>query len=323
MNGYEVCERLKSTQALSHVPVIFLSALNEIEDKVKGFHSGAVDYISKPFQFEEVHARVETHLKLHNLQQILKLQNERLEEAVAERTLELAQANTRLSILDSAKDEFLSLISHEFRTPLYGLLGAGEIILETMPATEENAQLRGVFQRSRKRILLILDDAMLLTEIDISGERFRVAQVSLHAVLSRALERTAEFAQFRGVTLTPPTVGQDLVLGDEDLLVRAFHALLETAVKFSEKGETVRLSGAVSPASRTVIIETQGRTIPVPVLAKFFDIFSIVEPITPGGDLGLGPPMAHRILSLFGASVGVENRDPSGIRLSISLRHFA
>src|SRR5580692_6499787 len=98
MNGYEVCERLKSSPALSHVPVIFLSALNEIEDKVKGFHSGAVDYISKPFQFEEVQARVETHLQLHNLQQILKLQNERLEEAVAERTQELAEANTRLTI---------------------------------------------------------------------------------------------------------------------------------------------------------------------------------------------------------------------------------
>ena len=65
MNGYEVCERLKSNAELSDIPVIFLSALNETQDKVKAFRSGAVDYISKPFQFEEVHARVETHLKLH------------------------------------------------------------------------------------------------------------------------------------------------------------------------------------------------------------------------------------------------------------------
>ena len=64
MNGYEVCEQLKSSDRLSGIPVIFLSALNAIEDKVKGFRSGGVDYISKPFQFEEVQARVETHLKL-------------------------------------------------------------------------------------------------------------------------------------------------------------------------------------------------------------------------------------------------------------------
>ncbi len=69
MNGYEVCEQLKSSARLSAIPVIFLSALNAIEDKVKGFRSGGVDYISKPFQFEEVQARVETHLKLRRAQQ--------------------------------------------------------------------------------------------------------------------------------------------------------------------------------------------------------------------------------------------------------------
>jgi len=68
MNGYEVCEHLKASASLAAIPVIFLSALNETEDKVKGFRSGAVDYISKPFQFEEVQARVETHLKLRRAQ---------------------------------------------------------------------------------------------------------------------------------------------------------------------------------------------------------------------------------------------------------------
>jgi response regulator RpfG family c-di-GMP phosphodiesterase len=68
MNGYDVCDQLKSTPRLSNVPVIFLSALNAIEHKVKGFRSGGVDFISKPFQFEEVQARVEIHLKLRRAQ---------------------------------------------------------------------------------------------------------------------------------------------------------------------------------------------------------------------------------------------------------------
>jgi DNA-binding response OmpR family regulator len=68
MNGYEVCERLKSNERLSGIPVIFISALDAIEDKVRGFRSGGVDYISKPFQFDEVHARVETHLALRRAQ---------------------------------------------------------------------------------------------------------------------------------------------------------------------------------------------------------------------------------------------------------------
>ncbi len=89
IDGYEVCERLKSTKELSSIPVIFLSALNEIEHKVKAFRSGGVDYISKPFQFDEVRARVETHLKLHELREALKLQNDHLEELVSERTKQL------------------------------------------------------------------------------------------------------------------------------------------------------------------------------------------------------------------------------------------
>jgi PleD family two-component response regulator len=68
MNGYEVCERLKADDALKGIPVIFISALTEPLDKVKAFAIGGVDYLTKPFQMEELHARVETHLKLRRLQ---------------------------------------------------------------------------------------------------------------------------------------------------------------------------------------------------------------------------------------------------------------
>lgn len=323
MNGYQVCDRLKATGELSGIPVIFLSALQETHDKVKAFQSGAVDYISKPFQFEEVHARVETHLKLHHLQCALQLHNERLEEAVAARTRELAQANGRLTILDGSKNEFLNLISHEFRTPLHGLLGVGELILGEMPSTQESDELKGLFERCRRRILSILDDALLLTQIDVNGDRFRSAPVCLHTALSCAIAKTSEFAASRRVSLTAPPAALDLVRGDEELLSRAFEALLETAIKFSDKDRTLHLSRDVENGSPRVIIESQGRTVPGPALAIFFDLFSIGEPITPGGDLGLGPPVASRILSLFGASVSVANRDPAGIRLTISLQDAA
>jgi DNA-binding response OmpR family regulator len=321
MNGYEVCEHLKSTEEVSGIPVIFLSALDETEDKVKAFRTGAVDYISKPFQFEEVQARVETHLKVHALQLALKQQNEHLEETVAARTRELAQAKERLTMLDRSKSDFLNLISHEFRTPLVGLFGVSELILEEMSSTLEHNELKEMFEHSRRRILSILDDALLLTHIDVNGENLRSAPVSLSAALSRAIESTTEFAESHHVKLNPVPADLGLILGHEDMLVRAFHALLETAVKFSEEGEAVRTECDVVADSRRVIIEGHGRQIPSPAMAKFFDIFSIGEAITPGGDLGLGPPVAYRILSLFGASVGVANLDHlPGIRLIVSLK---
>src|SRR5688500_12758835 len=80
MNGYEVCEQLKADDILNGTPVIFISALTEQLDKVKAFATGGVDYITKPFQMQELHARVETHLKLRRLQ------------------LEVEQANAQLKL---------------------------------------------------------------------------------------------------------------------------------------------------------------------------------------------------------------------------------
>ncbi|MGA2740228.1 MAG: response regulator [Bryobacteraceae bacterium] len=320
MNGYEVCERLKATEALSEIPVIFLSALNETQDKVKAFRFGAVDYISKPFQFEEVHSRVETHLKMNGLQRALTAQNEHLEEAVAARTRELAGALDRLTILDRAKNDFLKLISHEFRTPLNGLLGAGELIMEGMSSTEENGKIQALFGRSRRKIIEILDDALLLTQIDVNGDQFKSAPVCFGAVLGRAVEGAAKFAESRRVTIAQASAATELVVGDEDLLVRALHALLEAAVKFSNAGETVCVTHEIVGDSLRAVVVSSGRKIPDSAISKFFDVFSIAEAMTPGGDLGLGPAVAHRIFSLFGASVSVANREPSGIQLTISLK---
>jgi two-component system, sensor histidine kinase and response regulator len=188
MNGYDLCERLKSIRELSEIPVIFLSALNGIQDKIKAFRCGAADYLSKPFQFEEVHARVETHLKLHDLRRALQRQNEQLEAAVVARTIELSTAIAQLQVLDRSKSEFLRLISHEFRTPLNGLLGAGDILMEELSAAATADGVRGLYERSRRRILSILDDALLLAEIDVSGNSFKSGPVLLTSALNRHRE---------------------------------------------------------------------------------------------------------------------------------------
>ena len=78
MNGFEVCQSLKADEKLKDIPAIFISALNEVLDKVKAFAVGGVDYITKPFQFDEVQARVDTHLKLRRLQQELEQHNRQL-----------------------------------------------------------------------------------------------------------------------------------------------------------------------------------------------------------------------------------------------------
>jgi signal transduction histidine kinase len=240
-----------------------------------------------------------------------------------ERNIELAEANERLTILDIAKTDFLRVIAHELRTPLVGLISVGDLILARIPATEDNRRLLEMFNRSRQRLLSLMDDVLLLTEIDINGVQFRSVPVSLSAVVVSALRSATEFADSRHVTFARPSTNFGLVVGDEDLLARAVRSLLETAVKFSAKGQVVALAHEVVSDVTRVSIESHGLSISNAALPRFFDVFSIGEALTPGGDLGLSPALAYRILALFGASVSVANLEPPGIRLTISLMSVA
>lgn len=91
MSGFDVCERLKVQPKYRHIPVIFITALDDIERKKRGFEIGAVDYITKPFLAEEVRMRVRTHLTLKTAQETLRRQNTTLAETVEQRTVELRQ----------------------------------------------------------------------------------------------------------------------------------------------------------------------------------------------------------------------------------------
>lgn len=150
MDGFEVCERLKADEVLKDIPVIFTTALTDTAEKVKAFSLGAVDYVTKPFQVEEVEARVRTHLGIRSLQHQLRAQNANLELLVAERSSELAKALERVMDLSRLKNDFLRMISHEIRTPASGVLGLGELILDLCPASEERSRYDHLFKNAAR-----------------------------------------------------------------------------------------------------------------------------------------------------------------------------
>jgi signal transduction histidine kinase len=172
---------------------------------------------------------------------------------------------------------------------------------------------------SRQRMLTILDDALLLTEIEVASDTFSSEATDLVSTLHSAIEGTAAFAQSRGVGIELETGEAGCVVAKRDLLRKAIQALLETAVKFSKTGQVVRLKCQPGPDGVEVLIHSCGR-IPESAIANFFQVFSIGEAITPGGDLGLGPPVSQRILALFGGSITVENLEPPGIQLTVTLK---
>lgn len=189
-----------------------------------------------------------------------------------------------------------------------------------LPSTRQNDELRWMFDQSRWRILSILEDALLLTQIDVNGLNLQPAPISIHAAICHAIAAAAEFAKGAEVDIQPPAPNFEMLFAAECLLVRAFQALLETAIKFCSRGASVRVSCAATPESIHLDIHSHGQTIPPVALENFFDPFAIGEASTPGGPLGLGPSVARRILSLYSASVDVANLDPPGVAFSISFR---
>ena len=121
IDGYEVCQQLKASEVTKNIPVIFISAINDVMDKVKAFDVGGVDYITKPFQVEEVLARIDTHLKICSLQNSLQEKNQDLATAIDQ--LQTTQEHLIQSEKMAALGQLIAGIAHEINTPL-GIIGS-------------------------------------------------------------------------------------------------------------------------------------------------------------------------------------------------------
>jgi putative two-component system response regulator len=193
MNGYEVCEQLKASEKLSGIPVIFLSALNALEDKVRGFRAGGVDFVSKPFQIEEVQARVETHVKLRRLQKAVESDNGRLQELVRVQVRKIADAQMEtifaIAKLAEARDDETGRHLERLQT-FSGLLAIGMSEQAKFRQIIEHAWIKNIFHATPLHDIgkVAIPDRILIKPGPLTPEEFEVMKT--HAALGARTLRT-------------------------------------------------------------------------------------------------------------------------------------
>ncbi len=247
-DGYEVCRRLKSNEETAFIPIVMLTALQELEHRLQGIEVGADEYLTKPFRRMELLTRVRSLLRVKALHDQVAAYNRLLEQRVAERTAALERALADLREMDRLKSEFLSNISHELRTPLTPIMGYLPALLREEFGTFRPEQRRVLahISESVNRLHRLIDDLLAFMHWESGETDLRLQQVAVAAVVEVAAAKLFTTAQDKGVQViqkVPADLPQIQV--DVTAIGRALGHLLDNAVKFTPKGGQVTITARV------------------------------------------------------------------------------
>jgi signal transduction histidine kinase len=295
LSGYEVCEQLKANPRTRDIPVIFISALDQTEDKVKAFTFGGVDYVTKPFQLEEVLARVETHLALHALQR------------------RLAATNADLEASNADLQAFAYTVAHDLKSPLGVILGFSEL-LESNAAQmspERIAQSLCSIARTGRKMSDIIDALLLFASVRQADEVER-EQFDMGTVVGQVLARLATDIEATHAEIVAPETWP-IVYGYAPWIEEVWVNYISNALKYGghvENGVAPRVElGACDNEDGSgyrYFVRDNGPGLAPEERAKVFAPFTRFHKARARGH-GLGLSIVQRIVEKLDGRVGVDS----------------
>jgi signal transduction histidine kinase len=304
MDGFEVCRQLKADESLKDIPVLFISALDDTGCKMKAFSAGGLDYVTKPFQAEEILSRVKTHLELRR--QALRIE---------EQKRQLQEDHDRLLELEELRDNLTHMIVHDMRSPLTGILGFAEMLMGELkelghdkPAMyAEQIQVTG--SRLRDMVTTLLD----ISRIESNAMPLEMKGCDLREVITNALASLGALAKESTVLFEPPADSTD-ALCDPEISRRVVANLVANAVKFTGRSGEVRIALNRVSDGVSVTISDTGPGIPPEYHKRIFDKFGQVTARNEGKkySTGLGLTFCKLAIEAQGGRIGVESEIGKG-----------
>ena len=319
MNGLEACRQIRKNEKLLNIPVIFLTAFTDTEKILSGFEAGAQDYVTKPFNSQELLARVKTHVELKKSREILLDINTYLEEQVVRRTQELSianekldKANAQLEQLDQAKTEFIHLLSHEIRTPLNGVIGSLSLIKQNQH-TDINDNLLNILDRSVKRLedfsYQTLDISTLRTK---SAKALLISKVDIKSILIECYKGFIDEANNKNIQFKFDYLSSDNEInGDEKHVSKSISIALGNAVKHSPLNKSIAIKLERIDKSLILFIQNQGKGFSEDMIGKPFSPFSTGK-YHVNQNVGLDLYFVDLVMKAHNGSIEIGNSSDGG-----------
>jgi len=294
IDGFETCRLLKDNAQTQDIPVIFMTALSDTLDKVKAFELGAVDYVTKPFQQEEVLARINTHLTIRKLQKKLQAQNE------------------QLIVLNQDKNEFLGIAAHDLKNPLSAIQGTAELMesnYEEM-SKEEIGDMVNMISMSSRQMFELIKNLLDVNAIESGKVNISLSFVDIQPAVQWLVNNYTERAKMKNITMQfHHEEKQYQAFIDYNSIYQVLDNLVSNAIKYSPQGKKVFIRLTQNDQEVCCEVQDEGPGLSESDQKKLFGKFARLTPQPTGEELstGLGLFIVKKLVDAMNGSVLCES----------------
>ncbi len=312
MDGFEVCKRLKENPETTNIPVIFLTALSETENILKGFEYGAVDYITKPFNSLELISRIKTHLEI-----------KRSRDTIAEQSTKLLKQNEELIELNKTKNKFFSIIAHDLKSPFNNIIGFSSLLLRNKNNYSESKrnQFTKLIANSAQNAFTLLENLLEWSRAQTGHIEFFPSSFNIATISNEIVDLYANEAQRKHITLQSEINKEQTIFGDSNMIRSILRNLISNALKFTNSSGTVSIQYFENEEYAGFSVQDSGIGMNSQEIEKIQQSNQIYS--TQGTDsekgTGLGLMLCHEFVAQHQGTLELKSKESEGSTFSVYL----